>query len=866
MAISNLTGQKTYQSFRNLMQISSSGQVYDGLGNLVTSLQLTASFVSGSSSGGGTGAGFPFSGSAVITGSLLVSSSLTVTGSVRIRGTLNVVGSQTMTGSLNILNTSPSIQFRNSGSAGAGQISIMAQDDTVASKSVGQTVFSINTADSTNTVMGGIVYTKASNSATNTSFNYNNFANTAIYISGSGNVGIRTTTPNSASLHVSGSVFATSFTGSLFGTSSWSQNSISSSYPLRVIGSNLISTYVPGGVGSVGNDSIFIGSGSGAAVNANYSTFLGYLAGFQATNAGLSNFLGNQAGFGATNASNSNFIGASAGYSASLASNSNFLGINAGQEATYATTSNFFGPSAGLRAVNAQQSNFFGFTAGEHASSASFSTLIGYGVGTSYLQVTDAYVPSIGSNNIIIGTNITLQSGRKDSINLGAIIFATGSYSDPDSNVFSGSLGTGKVGINNPNPNYTLDISGSVNFTGDIYQNGIPFQEKYMWYNIRIEDTSLKYNNSPSVNPNQSDIPLNSLLPYTYVDIIDQNHRTTYTSLTFTDISDIATYITNNSITYGHAVIYSIKNNTGNLRVGGVNLFSTEIAVRGRAGKVSNKRPYDVNTESSVYSTLTQALSSSLVSECSQIVPNFSGNYINQDQVEAIVAAPDPNASYTYFSFAAVNKYKKRQFSRHYVGAKTVGIDVDGNDINLSNPNQAKVLGVAVYEWFQDVLYFRTFITNYGYSSQNKEKLGPQNEGGSMLNVYIVQTSDNCRALVVEPIGIDRILTPPSFDKISEINNNPILPNLTIYRKGNITQVADYESRVDARLGISTYLAPELFSANFRVRSIHEVDVINLYSDRTCDLFEKAIKLDKLKYTPKKYINLTLLNSNYQKN
>ena len=87
MAISNLTGQKTYQSFRNLMQISSSGQVYDGLGNLVTFLQLTSSFASGSTSGG-TGAGFPFSGSAVITGSLLVSSSLTVTGSLRVQGSI----------------------------------------------------------------------------------------------------------------------------------------------------------------------------------------------------------------------------------------------------------------------------------------------------------------------------------------------------------------------------------------------------------------------------------------------------------------------------------------------------------------------------------------------------------------------------------------------------------------------------------------------------------------------------------------------------------------------------------------------------------------------------------------------------------
>jgi hypothetical protein len=57
--------------------------------NAVTaSYALTASYISGS---GGTGAGFPFSGSAVITGSLLVSSSLVVTGSLSV--TQGITGS-----------------------------------------------------------------------------------------------------------------------------------------------------------------------------------------------------------------------------------------------------------------------------------------------------------------------------------------------------------------------------------------------------------------------------------------------------------------------------------------------------------------------------------------------------------------------------------------------------------------------------------------------------------------------------------------------------------------------------------------------------------------------------------------------------
>jgi hypothetical protein len=47
--------------------------------------------------------------------------------------------------------------------------------------------------------------------------------------------------------------------------------------------------------------------------------------------------------------------------------------------------------------------------------------LIGYNAGYDYFG-------SIGANNIVIGTNITLNASQRDSINLGGIIFATGSY------------------------------------------------------------------------------------------------------------------------------------------------------------------------------------------------------------------------------------------------------------------------------------------------------------------------------------------------------------------------------------------------------------------------------------------------------
>lgn len=640
--------------------------------------------------------------------------------------------------------------------------------------------------------------------------------------------------------------FTGTLTGSLFGTASWATNSISSSYPLTVTGSTLRSTYVPGGIGANTTGSIFIGSASGE----------------NATSAYFSNFLGQNAGTNATNAAYSNY-----------------LGYNAGTNGTSAGGSNFLGSFAGYYATNAAYSNFLGTSAGYLATNASKSTLIGLNVGTAYLQNTGTVIPGIGSNNIIIGTNITLESGRQDSINLGSIIFATGSYSDITTNVFSGSLGTGRVGINNPNPNYTLDVSGSVNFTGNLYQNGTLFQpggsggsEKYMWYSMQIAYSVVELNKPGLVNPQQYLGTVDPLLPYTYVDIINQDNQTTYTSLTFTNTAGINTFLSSNNIVNGKAIIYSNRNNTGNLRVGGVNLFSTQISVKGKEGKVSSKRQYLIETASlisnpgSTYNALTSSLVNTLVSECSNIVPNFSTNYVNQTQVQAIVAG-NPNVSGSYYSFTPVNKYKKREFSRYYVGTKKQGIQVNGSIVNVSNPNQAKILGVAVYEYSNFSFTFRSFITNYGYCNEDPGIGGSvrNNSEGTIVNVYIVQTSDNCRALVVEPIGVDRILTPPSYEKISETYESPILPNLTIYRKGNATQIATYDNRIDTILGISTYISPNLFS-NFKVKTISEVDIINLYSDRTCDLFEKAVKLDKLKYNNRKYANLVLLNSNYQKN
>ena len=313
--------------------------------------------------------------------------------------------------------------------------------------------------------------------------------------------------------------FTGSFTGSLFGTSSWA---ISASFatsaswapntsPISITGSTLYSTTPAAGPGfGVGNqNSIFLGEGAGdSATNAFSSSFIGQGAGSGSTNANNSNFMGFKAGLNALNANNSNFIGLNAGTNAASASNSNFIGWQAGANATNSSGSNFIGYGAGTNATNAFSSNFIGYQAGifstdcnnsnfigtlagattlgedskneysncigywagRYAVSSSFSTLIGYKAGFNLDQLTPA--ASIGLNNIVIGTNITLASQQKDSINLGGIIFATGSYFDTGSRPFSGSVANARVGIGTSTPQNTLDVSGSARITNGLTVTG----------------------------------------------------------------------------------------------------------------------------------------------------------------------------------------------------------------------------------------------------------------------------------------------------------------------------------------------------------------------------------------------------------
>ena len=67
---------------------------------------------------------------------------------------------------------------------------------------------------------------------------------------------------------------------------------------------------------------------------------------------------------------------------------------------------------------------------------------------------------TIGNNNIIIGTNITLPASTANAINIGGVLFGTGCYSTTSGIPSYAPISGGKIGIGIVSPSYTLDVNG----------------------------------------------------------------------------------------------------------------------------------------------------------------------------------------------------------------------------------------------------------------------------------------------------------------------------------------------------------------------------------------------------------------------
>ena len=310
--------------------------------------------------------------------------------------------------------------------------------------------------------LGGVLFGTGTYSATT--------GNPSITGQTNGRIGINVVTPLQA-LHVSGGTLINGgLTATTISATTYNGYVPLSATPITVVsGSSLFSTAFTGtGLNaSAVTNSIFFGvdAGRGAQFSIG-SNFIGQNAGNGATSANDSNFFGGDAGNAASGASGSNFFNFQAGRGARDATSSNFFGGNAGYFAIGASNSNFFGNSTGYQATGATNSNFFGTQAGYTARNASYSNLFGYYVGKSFTN------NDIGSNNIIIGTNISLPSGATNSINIGGVLFGTGTYSALSVNPSITGQTNGRIGIGVVNPTQTLHVSGNTFLEGFLIVSG----------------------------------------------------------------------------------------------------------------------------------------------------------------------------------------------------------------------------------------------------------------------------------------------------------------------------------------------------------------------------------------------------------
>jgi hypothetical protein len=204
----------------------------------------------------------------------------------------------------------------------------------------------------------------------------------------------------------------------------------------------------------------FIGYQAGYnADNALYTNIIGYQAGYDAAGgSAYSNFIGFSAGELANNTDESNFIGRQAGYVAASVVGCNFIGGYAGYLSAYSRYTNAIGFRAGesigvtLSLISGSYNNMFGYYAGYRAKDTAYSTIMGFAAG--FCSETSL---SPGRNNIIIGTNISLPPKYENGINIGGLIFGSGSYGNTTSQTFSGSV-DGKVGIGTNNPEAKLHV------------------------------------------------------------------------------------------------------------------------------------------------------------------------------------------------------------------------------------------------------------------------------------------------------------------------------------------------------------------------------------------------------------------------
>ena len=189
---------------------------------------------------------------------------------------------------------------------------------------------------------------------------------------------------------------------------------------------------------TIGNNNSFFGGSSGRdTIVGSNNTFIGQNAGQQNTSGSFGTFVGSQAGSYTTTGNNNTFVGASAGILNTTGYSNAFFGDNSGLNNTTAYENTFVGSFSGYENRTGVQNTFVGTSAGQNTRIGNYNTYIGHRAGNSNVS---------GSNNTFVGLNagFNITSGS-DNTFFGK---NTGYYISDGSSAVSGSNRSVFIGTN----------------------------------------------------------------------------------------------------------------------------------------------------------------------------------------------------------------------------------------------------------------------------------------------------------------------------------------------------------------------------------------------------------------------------------
>lgn len=223
---------------------------------------------------------------------------------------------------------------------------------------------------------------------------------------------------------------------------------------------NMFLGYRSGRFNTTGSRNLKMGYGAGLnGTTGNDNTFLGQFAGALTTTANDNVFIGSRAGYSNTTGIRNTAIGKDAGRNLTTSNYNAFIGYRSGFNNTTGGFNSFIGYASGFNNTTASYNTFIGMNAGQNTVGGGNNTFVGYRAGQSNIS---------GTNNTYVGNNARGAAGIDNASAIG-----TNAYVGADSSLVLGD--NAKVGIGTSTPGYDLDVAGDINFTGTLFENGVPF-------------------------------------------------------------------------------------------------------------------------------------------------------------------------------------------------------------------------------------------------------------------------------------------------------------------------------------------------------------------------------------------------------